>query len=209
MQNFAKFCIFQPFIFHVSCSAQMSDLQSLPRVAAHLLAGLTSVSYVFSLYVARFGSRNRDIRWRNNPRVVKSRLLGATVSATAWCIILWGVLWIQKEVETLQFRDACHSDQSLVQSSPLGSTLLLLGIRSAPLSSHLLVPFLFLGPLYAMYLRGALPVMRNWDTRREFGILRDWIGIRNFVVVGEFRARTRISDPRSPRHAPIFKSRHQ
>jgi len=51
----------------------------------------------------------------------------------------------------------------------------------------LVTPALFLGPLYARYLGSELPFMANWSVQTYVvDIFCNWIGFRNYVVVGPF-----------------------
>src|SRR5258708_3997716 len=67
-------------------------------------------------------------------------------------------------------------------------TLKLIGLQfpsHVPLGTWFLAPLLYLGPLYAQMLKQDLPFQRNWSYRTNISpIFRDWIGIRDFIVVG-------------------------
>lgn len=63
-------------------------------------------------------------------------------------------------------------------------TLARLGVRPASIRAFLVIPVLYLGPLYARYLMGALPLQQN-GTFQEDVLSALWCitGVRNFVVV--------------------------
>lgn len=46
--------------------------------------------------------------------------------------------------------------------------------------AYLIVPLLFLGPLYAAFLEAALPLQKNWDFPSR---LSSWEGFRNYIMV--------------------------
>lgn len=77
---------------------------------AHWLAGLFAVSYVGSLYLsknARLSFRKgrvqlrqgqqrgkaQDERWRDDPEVIRARLVAVSVSTLSSCLVVLGLVW--------------------------------------------------------------------------------------------------------------------
>lgn len=60
-----------------------------------------------------------------------------------------------------------------------------LGFTSTGILPHLIVPLLFLGPLYAQFVRGTLPGQCNWSFQEDvLSFLFSIVGIRNYLIVG-------------------------
>ena len=195
---------------------------ALSTPTAHLLSLLFSITYVGSLYISKHsrlsfstttnthsnkeererqnnnqeGEREKEQseRWRDDPDVIRARLLAVLCATTVCCSVLVGVVWAP-----LGFRwvvRSSHICPLLARTNASTKTLppallqtrLLLGF-SLPLSlnqllPHLITPILFLGPLFSGYLGGQLPFQRNWiwenHVTRRFCT---WVGVRNYVVV--------------------------
>ncbi len=72
----------------------------------------------------------------------------------------------------------------------MDATMPRLGLAMHPtrlhLTSHLITPLLFAGPLYAMYLSEALPFMSDWyydiDVHGKF---LTWQGVRNYIMASQ------------------------
>lgn len=154
---------------------------------AHALGVFFAISYVGSLYLSRqarlvFKSsaqrlregeqrrKQNDERWRDDPDVIRARLVAVGMSTALSCgIVLW-LLWNLAQDFTIAF-DAAST--RLGFSLPLGDVF--------PVC--LVTPILFLGPLYAEYLMGRLPLQRNWSWRRDLlPMITTWQGWRNYLM---------------------------
>lgn len=163
----------------------------LSTKAAHALSFLFAFCYVGSLYISKnsrlsfvkkplprsdrlYGKREREEneRWRNDPEVIQVRLIAAVISTIVCCGIVLSI-------ECYYAGNGVHA--------VLQATLKRLGLIPAftisELFPHLVIPILFLGPIYTRYLGAYLPFQKNWSyqtcvTHRVFS----WQGIRNYVV---------------------------
>ncbi|OJT11625.1 hypothetical protein TRAPUB_11853 [Trametes pubescens] len=165
---------------------------------AHALAAFFTVSYVGSLYLSK-GARlyfkndvkvdtrpdeerekDSEERWRNDPDVIRARLVAASMStALSVGVVYWLVRSVTPESEVYPF-------------TSLQSTLARLGLtlgssRNSPLwviLPCLVVPVLYLGPLYVDWLCQTLPTQRRWSVQGSLlPLVSTWVGIRNYVVV--------------------------
>ncbi|KAI0641398.1 CAAX protease self-immunity-domain-containing protein [Trametes meyenii] len=169
----------------------------IPLSTAHAFAAFFTLSYVGSLYLsksARLSFKNgvslstrpgeerakeHDERWRNDPGVIRARLLAASVStAVSVAALYWLVQSVTPESEKNQL-------------SALVSTLARLGITVDFLGTSpflivlpcLVAPTLYLGPLYVAWLCETLPFQRRWSVQVSLRpLFTTWVGLRNYVI---------------------------
>ncbi|KDQ59849.1 hypothetical protein JAAARDRAFT_56792 [Jaapia argillacea MUCL 33604] len=154
---------------------------SLSVPAAHLLAAFASSSYVLSLYLSKQGRLSflrtsthspEAKRWkgRDDPDVIRARLIAISISTLLSCIGVGVLLW------TLDGRTG----------QILSNTLTTLGLNAPSpklLLASLVTPALFLGPLYAQYLSEGLPLQRLWSIKHDVvPVFTTLQGLRNYVV---------------------------
>ncbi|KAL6302709.1 hypothetical protein BKA93DRAFT_736379 [Sparassis latifolia] len=164
---------------------------------AHAFAAFFTFSYVGSLYVSKNArlsfkkktvpklkdgeqrAKERDERWRDDPEVIRARLVAVGTSTVLSCGAVFLLIWENVGSGPGTFRIA------------LESTLARLGLfldfshRSpyAIVLPCLTAPALFLGPLFAEYLASALPFQRRWSIRFSvLPIFATWQGWRNYIV---------------------------
>ncbi|CAA7266053.1 unnamed protein product [Cyclocybe aegerita] len=182
----------------------------LTTTSAHLISLAFACAYVGSIYLSKNArlsfskraprisnmndegslqerNRLRNERWRDDPDVIRARLLAVSVATLLCCTGVFGVLWWQVGAETRYldiaieatflrlglffFVQLPQSLQSLI-ANPLPNIL-----------PHLVAPVLFLGPLYGSFLGGELPGQRNWFWRTHVVARFCSIqGIRNYTV---------------------------
>jgi len=166
----------------------------LSTAFAHLLTILFAFTYVGSIYVsknarlsfspnvapARYDQPRRkedNERWRDDPDVIKARLLAVTLATAACCAGFIGLVW--RLVGSGQNTFPVALDAALPR---LGVHLdFNHGIRY--IYPHLITPLLFLGPLYSRYLFRALPFQQNSSFKHDFvSTFFSWQGLRNYVV---------------------------
>ncbi|RPD60277.1 Abi-domain-containing protein [Lentinus tigrinus ALCF2SS1-7] len=164
---------------------------------AHLLAAFFTFSYVGSLYLSKNArlsfkkgvsstvdgeerAKENDERWRNDPDVIRARLLAASASTLLSVYVVYQLVQrITPEYES------SVNPWTAVESSlaRLGITL---DFASNPLCiilPCLVAPILYLGPLYADYLSETLPFQRHWNFRSSLlPIVSTWVGRRNYIV---------------------------
>ncbi|KAK2462514.1 hypothetical protein APHAL10511_005484 [Amanita phalloides] len=150
---------------------------SLTIAQAHLLALFFASSFVGSLYVSkrtRLAFREHHERWRDDHTVIRARLVACTVSTT---ICVFTVAWVHSRV--------LGSQNGLLETAK--ATAHRLGLTIHPswtsLTSLLITPLLFTGPLYAMYISATLPFMYHWSFHLDVvDKFFTWQGIRNYIV---------------------------
>ncbi|KAF5360466.1 hypothetical protein D9756_004540 [Leucocoprinus leucothites] len=132
----------------------------------------------------------RNERWRDDPDVIKARLVAVCAATTVCCIVVYYILWTLSSptpstlIELfwdLAIRLGFVPSQAGGVSSKEDQTFLSkLWKISQP---HLITPVLFFGPLYATYLSRVLPGQKYWswemNVRRE---IFSWQGIRNVIA---------------------------
>ncbi|KAG6827525.1 hypothetical protein H0H92_011438 [Tricholoma furcatifolium] len=162
----------------------------ISTASAHCLTFLFASIYVGSLYVSKHArlsfSRDRgnngdatpheklkDERWRDDPDVVKARLLASTIATVLNCGLVFYILW------------------TLIgerQDVTLETTIARLGLQVHRLDMdfilpHLITPILFTGPLFAMYLGQYLPFQARYSFQNDVvEKFTSWIGIRNYIL---------------------------
>ncbi|KXN82274.1 putative CAAX prenyl protease 2 [Leucoagaricus sp. SymC.cos] len=166
----------------------------LTASTAHLLSFTFSAIYVGSIYVSartRLSLTSRgtaattstasrpiprekmkDERWRDDPDVIKARIVAVSIATTLNCLVVFSILW------------TLSSDSPSTIPQLLWDLLIRLGFVSnwKTILPHLLAPLLFLGPLYASWLAETLPWQKYWSW--ELNVKREvftWIGIRNII----------------------------
>jgi len=168
---------------------------------AHCLAAFFAFSYVGSLYIfknARLSFSKKTIsditagaerrkehneRWRDDPDVIRARLTVVSISTVLSCGVVFGL--VNKLIETL----IGSRRQNLLIA--LESTLARLGFTLVFRDQYpfdliypcLTAPALFLGPLYAYWLSGILPLQSRWSFRFSVvPLVASWQGWRNYIL---------------------------
>ncbi|KAJ3572907.1 hypothetical protein NP233_g2778 [Leucocoprinus birnbaumii] len=132
----------------------------------------------------------RNERWRDDPDVIKARLVAVCMATTACCAIVYFILSnlshpiSSTSVELLwDLLLRLGFVSSNIGGIPSDENPSLLRSSWNVLRPHLITPLLFLGPLYATYLSNVLPGQKYWswemNVRRE---LFSWQGIRNVIA---------------------------
>ncbi|EGN97760.1 hypothetical protein SERLA73DRAFT_90856 [Serpula lacrymans var. lacrymans S7.3] len=168
-------------------------LTSLPQVSAglaHIFTTLLSSCYVGSIYASKearlqFSSNNlriqaghirnkeRDERWRDDPDVIRARLVAVSLATLTCCMIIFCLFWY------------LVGGEAKFISLAIRETLTHLGLRFNDVSiyPYLVTPLLFLGPLYALFLSESLPFQRSWSFNKDvFPIFFSVKGLRNYII---------------------------
>ncbi|KAF7422265.1 hypothetical protein PC9H_010421 [Pleurotus ostreatus] len=153
-----------------------------------LLTTSFALIYVGSLYVSKHGRlsfvakvvppqrdgeerrRHESERWRDDPDVIRARLIAVTFASLVSCTMVFGALWQAIGPETIEVT----LRTALVR---LGFSLPAFTLDA--LLPHLITPLLFLGPLYALYLDFSSPLSTTGSFKE---VLLSWQGARNYVV---------------------------
>ncbi|KAH9045435.1 hypothetical protein EDB85DRAFT_1906606 [Lactarius pseudohatsudake] len=151
--------------------------------AAHLINALLTIGYVLPLYFTKYtrlsfsktqannGSRSKNPseRWRDDPTVIKARLLSVSVSMIASLSLMHYIV---------------VTNQSNATNGVWDTAIHYLGFsfRMRDLPAHLVTPMLFLGPLYGRYLARDLPFMRPRTLNKPNKNTFNWIVFRNYVI---------------------------
>ncbi|KAF4580732.1 hypothetical protein EYR38_003018 [Pleurotus pulmonarius] len=114
--------------------------------------------------------RHDSERWRDDPDVIRARLIAVTIVSLVSCTIVFGALWQSIGPESIEVT--------------LEATIVRLGFSMPEFSldallPHLITPLLFLGPLYALYLDFSSPYPATGSLK---DVLFSWQGARNYVV---------------------------
>ncbi|TBU23869.1 hypothetical protein BD311DRAFT_781383 [Dichomitus squalens] len=166
---------------------------------AHAFTAFFTFSYVGSLYATKNArlsfksgvpsnvrdgeerAKDSDERWRNDPEVIRARLLAASLSTLGSVLVVY--LLVQSITPA--------AEKSKNSAVAIESTLARLGITLTFAQDSdlyiilpcLVAPVLYLGPLYAAYLSETLPFQRRWSFGEDFlPTFISWIGIRNYIV---------------------------
>jgi len=148
---------------------------------AHLINAALTLGYVLPLYFTKFtrlsfskttgndgtSTKGASERSRDDPGVIKARLLSVSVSTISSLFLLHYII------------TAGHSKP--LEATGWNATALHLGFSwcKYDLIAYFVTPALFLGPLYGRYLSHGLPYMtRRPLDERTF----NWVGIRNYIV---------------------------
>jgi len=152
---------------------------------AHLVNAVLTIGYVLPLYFTKYtrlsfsktqannlnwprsSSRNPSERWRDDPTVIKARLLSVSASVIASLFLMHYI------VISNQANDATNGVWD--------TAALYLGFsfRIRDLPVHLVTPMLFLGPLYGRYLARSMTTRTSNEPQNN---TFDWISFRNYVV---------------------------
>ncbi|KAG5653161.1 hypothetical protein H0H81_002003 [Sphagnurus paluster] len=169
------------------------DSPPISTSTAHALTVLFAFTYVGSLYIsknARLSFLNRKVstdngtprpkyvneRWRDDPDVIRARLVAVCVATTLCCGL---VFWILRSFVGPKPDGFELTLETTI--ARLGFTLYRWDMDS--LYPHLVTPVLFLGPLYAMYLGENLPFQAKWSFQGDVvSKFLSWQGIRNYVM---------------------------
>ncbi|KAI5826026.1 hypothetical protein K523DRAFT_281900 [Schizophyllum commune Tattone D] len=168
----------------------VSMSMSLPTSEAHLLAFTFALSYVGSLYVVKEGrlrfatgsSPEIQKRGRDDPEVIRTRLRAVTFSSIFSILLLLYIC----SMDVLKWRSLLGFALPL---PPVSSFLSLTPVDH--ISSifrfylpYLLIPVLYTGPIYVIYLRKRLPYQAY--SPGLLGSLKsavgNAVGVRNYVV---------------------------
>ncbi|KAI0320264.1 hypothetical protein OF83DRAFT_1105866 [Amylostereum chailletii] len=147
---------------------------------AHVLNICFTAGYVLPLYFTKYTrlsfstyqeARPSPERSRNDPAVIKARLLSVTLSTILSCYAIHHIINLEETEEPFFTR--------------FHATALRLGLmlKVEDALAYLVTPALFLGPLYARFIGHELPFMRNWSVRTHIlNIFGTWQGARNFII---------------------------
>ena len=105
----------------------MSSTPSLSPSSAFWLSGTVASSYVVSVYISQLVAPPRPPLWRNEPSVIKARLLCASISTILCCVV---VGWVVKRTMSLEGDDV--SSRLFFQSG----RVLILYIRPSRVKLH-------------------------------------------------------------------------
>jgi len=147
-----------------------------------LINAVLTLGYVLPLYFAKStrlsfaktpennGTRPKGAseRWRDDPAVIKARLLSVSLSTIA-SLCLMGYIMTASPSKPLESRwdiAALHLGFSLGKFDLL---------------AYFVTPALFFGSLHGRYLSRNLPFMAHWTFNHRKNTL-DWVGIRNYIV---------------------------
>ncbi|VDC04131.1 unnamed protein product [Peniophora sp. CBMAI 1063] len=148
----------------------------LPLSLAHFLNLAFTCIYVLPLIITKWTNPalfRPDVLatgWRNDPLVIKARLLSVSVATLLSCCIMHVII------------NAGHYDDL---KTGLQSTVLHLGLfmRNRDILASLVTPVLYTGPFYAAYLSGDLPFRSGRSLSEHIHAhVQDWPGIRNYVA---------------------------
>jgi len=126
-------------------------------------------------------AKQKDERWRDDPDVIRARLVAVSVATVVCCLVVFAVLWshVGGNLKNLDIA----TEATLLRIGFPSSILNPLNLRLSDILPHLVTPVLFLGPLFGAYLGKQLPGQRNWmwqsHVEARFLSLQ---GIRNYCV---------------------------
>ncbi|PCH35136.1 Abi-domain-containing protein [Wolfiporia cocos MD-104 SS10] len=160
---------------------------------AHAIALYCAGSYVGSLYLSRNArlsfkresapnlrdgqqrAKEHDERWRDDPDVIRARFIAAGTSTLSSCGVLLGLIWRPLGWHT-------HGFGAAIENTLHRLGLTLPSSISEIILPCLVTPVLFLGPIYAQYLAGALPGQRHWSWHWSVRpLIWTWQGWRNIL----------------------------
>ncbi|KDR77595.1 hypothetical protein GALMADRAFT_245743 [Galerina marginata CBS 339.88] len=168
----------------------------LSTSSAHLMSLGLAVIYVGSLYLSKNArlsfakaprsakgdgseprGKEKNERWRDDPDVIRARLVAVSVATLVCCLCVFGVLWAHVG-GTLRNLDLAADATLLRLGLPLSFEF-----RFKDVYPHLVTPILFIGPLFGGYLGKELPGQRNWlwesHMKARFLSIQ---GVRNYCV---------------------------
>ncbi|KAG8931396.1 hypothetical protein FRC03_005739 [Tulasnella sp. 419] len=162
--------------------------------ASARFSALFTTLYIGSLYLAKSGRlafhappvnvpngqervRLANERWRNDPEVIRARLMAVTLSTIGSCLIVDAVIANSSGRTNLKELPAVVQEAT----ERLGLELSLPSLKS--FLPHLLTPILYLGPLYVDYLGYQLPFQAKWSFSEDvISKFTSWQGLRNYIV---------------------------
>ncbi|KAH9062728.1 hypothetical protein EDB87DRAFT_1605600 [Lactarius vividus] len=165
---------------------------------AHLINAMLTIGYVLPLYFTKYtrlsfsktqandGSRSKNPseRWRDDPTVIKARLLSVSVSMMA-SLSLMHYIVVTNQGNTNVSRYSLVLLSFIRSSQGVWDTAtryLGFSFRMRDLPAHLVTPMLFLGPLYGRYLAHDLLFMSPRTLNKPNKNTFDWIVFRNYVI---------------------------
>ncbi|OBZ65563.1 putative CAAX prenyl protease 2 [Grifola frondosa] len=163
---------------------------------AHAFAAFFTLSYVGSLYISRNArlsfkkevkvdlrdgesrEKKRDERWRDDPDVIRARLVAASLSTVVSCLT---VLVLMRSLVPGYLPFVVVLESTLAR---LGFTLEFNDQqRFSIVWPCLVAPILYLGPLFGCYLASSLPFQQRWSWRGSAApIVMTWMGLRNYIM---------------------------
>jgi prenyl protein peptidase len=172
---------------------------SLSLQSAHLINVALTLGFVLPLYFTKYtrlsfgktpendGTRSKVApeRWRDDPAVIKARLLSVSLSTIASLALMGYVIapgpgkTLRVSKRRLEPRVAHKYSQSRWDTTALH---LGFSLGKCDLLAYFVTPALFLGPLYGRFLSHDLPFMARWSFNERpntFG----WVRTRNYIVV--------------------------
>ncbi|KAL1746857.1 hypothetical protein HDZ31DRAFT_33264 [Schizophyllum fasciatum] len=167
-----------------------STFMNFPASEAHLLAFTFALSYVGSLYVVKEGrlrfatgsSPELQRRGRDDPEVIRTRLRAVTFSSVFSVLLLLYICSMDYLTwrALLGFALPVPPFSTFVSFSPVG-------VISNTLRFYLpyfLIPILYTGPIYVIYLRKRLPFQARSPglVPSLQSIVGNAVGVRNYVV---------------------------
>ncbi|KIJ14939.1 hypothetical protein PAXINDRAFT_169365 [Paxillus involutus ATCC 200175] len=165
----------------------MIPTTSLPTSSAHIFATLFVTCYVGSIYVSKnarlsFSKTEADLdygytrpkelneRWRDDPDVIRARLVAVSIATLLCCAIVFGLMTTVSG----------NGNDQLTASQLTG---IYLGFTPTKILPHLVTPVLFLGPLYGHFLLETLPYQSNWSFQDNgVSLLFSLTCMRNYIV---------------------------
>ncbi|THH18607.1 hypothetical protein EW146_g2429 [Bondarzewia mesenterica] len=156
---------------------------------AHLWNVAFTLGYVVPLYLTRHTrlsfstsasagtGRDRvkqpDERWRDDPAVIRARLLSASISTIVACYCFYLIIvstWGDPHVDRETLWDLISHRLGFI-------------FWEEDYLAYLVTPALYLGPLYVRYLGKELPFMKRWTFKEHIlDTFFTWKGFRNFIV---------------------------
>ncbi|KAF8650107.1 hypothetical protein AX16_005407 [Volvariella volvacea WC 439] len=132
-------------------------------------------------------ARGAEERWRNDPDVIRARVTAVSIATLLSCLCVIEVVAMVEVGTEFSAGVFWPSFQDFKLALPLALHRLGIYPHSFSLSRssflpHLLVPILYLGPLYATSLSHELPFQARWTWRGALMHLNDWQGVRNYIA---------------------------
>jgi len=168
-------------------------LPPLSKSGAHIISCSFALTYVGSLYVSKNArlsfspkplepshlqdgherQKSSDERWRDDPDVIKARLMAVCVSTLLSCVSVFLLVWHIVGDHQGSYRVALETT-----AARLGLSV----FDDHSFYPYLVTPVLYLGPLYATYLYRKLPLQSQWSAREDvYPVFFTWPGVRNYI----------------------------
>jgi prenyl protein peptidase len=172
----------------------------LSLLDAHLINSVLTFGYVLPLYLTKYtrlsfsktpedendGSppKGASERWRDDPAVIKARLLSVFFSTMISLLLMHRVVAAcqTKALDVSRPSSRAFVIHMLCSQHEWGTTAVQLGLsfRGLNFPAYFVTPALFLGPLYGQYISRDLPFMARCAFNKD---TFNWVGIRNYIVV--------------------------